>query len=309
MEAPQDSAPSPFELLEPPGSAGFLRLSRPCCYVFPAGAGGGGSAFFAVDGFSMLVDGGADARPCFWRLLRRLDRVDALMLTHAGPGSLTGVASLLRRKVAELEEKEERAGAGGGAQTSGSSLPRSAWSPDEGDLTALILRCLERLAIAPEPLSRTPGPHAQPITLFRKMGVGQLELYVLSPGRGGPASVCALLVWRPARLWDRPVRVLFPGRAPQGTVLEGLERLKHLDFLRRAPARPEQPAPNPHGPGARQGGRRERATGGRGGAGLGAGPGAGGAGPGAETPSPKRTGPRTGWRWRNLLKPRNQRKI
>ncbi|KAJ8252342.1 hypothetical protein COCON_G00216540 [Conger conger] len=31
--------PSTFDLLEPPTSGGFLKLSKPCCYIFPGGRG------------------------------------------------------------------------------------------------------------------------------------------------------------------------------------------------------------------------------------------------------------------------------
>ncbi|ELK23743.1 Microtubule-associated protein 1S [Myotis davidii] len=58
--------PSPFELLEPPASVGFLRLARPCCYIFPGGLGD--AAFFAVNGFTMLVNGGSNPKSSFWKL-------------------------------------------------------------------------------------------------------------------------------------------------------------------------------------------------------------------------------------------------
>ena len=92
---------SPFEVLPPPGTVGFLKLSRPCCYVFPAGRGD--CAFFAVNGFTMLLDGGSDAQACFWKLVRHLDRVDALLLSHISTCSLAGVNTFLERKVAEME--------------------------------------------------------------------------------------------------------------------------------------------------------------------------------------------------------------
>ncbi len=92
---------SPFELLPPPTTVGFLKLSRPCCYVFPAGRGD--CAFFAVNGFTVLVDGGSDSQACFWKLVRHLDRVDAILLTHIGTENLPGVNAFLERKVAEME--------------------------------------------------------------------------------------------------------------------------------------------------------------------------------------------------------------
>lgn len=92
---------SPFDLLPPPTTVGFLKLSRPCCYIFPAGRGD--CAFFAVNGFTVLVDGGSDSQACFWKLVRHLDRVDAVLLTHVGTENLPGVVSFLERKVAEQE--------------------------------------------------------------------------------------------------------------------------------------------------------------------------------------------------------------
>ena len=71
----------PFDLLEAPSTVGFLKLSRPCCYVFPGGRGD--SAFFAVNGFNVLVNGGSDPRSSFWKLVRHLDRIDSVLLTHA----------------------------------------------------------------------------------------------------------------------------------------------------------------------------------------------------------------------------------
>lgn len=93
--------PSMFDLLPPPTTIGFLKLSRPCCYVFPAGRGD--CAFFAVNGFTVLVDGGSDTQACFWKLVRHLDRVDAILLTHIGTENLPGVNAFLERKVAEME--------------------------------------------------------------------------------------------------------------------------------------------------------------------------------------------------------------
>lgn len=51
----------------------------------------------------MLMDGGSDSQACFWKLVRHLDRVDAVMLSHVGTENLPGVNAFLERKVAELE--------------------------------------------------------------------------------------------------------------------------------------------------------------------------------------------------------------
>lgn len=125
---------------------------------------------------------------------------------------------------------------------------------------ALTLQLLKKLDIKPHPLFRPQGVPIEPITLFQKMGVGQLDLYILSPGKksqeyqtflenwpdvGSPlpkdqtlpltalASVSVLLVWHPACPQEKVVRMLFPGITPQAKLLQGLEKLKGLAFLQK----------------------------------------------------------------------------
>lgn len=125
---------------------------------------------------------------------------------------------------------------------------------------ALALQLLKKLEITTQPLFRQQGVPIEPLTLFQKMGVGQLDLYILSPSKnsqeyqtfmqkwpdaGSPASktqtlpltamtsVSALLVWHPACPQEKVVRVLFAGVTPQANLIQGLEKLKGLAFLQK----------------------------------------------------------------------------
>lgn len=270
--------PSPFDLLEPPSSGGFLKLAKPCCYVFPGGRGD--ATLFSVNGFNMLINGGSERKSCFWRLIRHLDRVDSILVTHIGDDNLPGINTMLQRKIAEQNRDRSQ------DPTVDGEWVKNFISPDLGVVfmnvpenlrklehdirvrgpvgeASLTMDCLDELSIKPEPLYRPSGNSLDPILLFQKMGVGRLEMYVLNPVKNSKeykdlmkhwndsyagkesnyteseipisylTSISSLIVWHPFDPSEKIVRVLFPGNTTQQNIFEGLDLVKHLDFLKK----------------------------------------------------------------------------
>lgn len=171
---------------------------------------------------------------------------------------------------------------------------RKAISPDgDKDKDPLLLNLLEegheivtnlkQLNLRPQICYRD----TEPINLYHKVGHGTLDMYVLSPAKDSRevkefiqkwntndqklfsskkdakdfifplqnmVSICALLVWQPASPTDSITRLLFPGSTPHQKIFEGLDRLKHLEFMKHpvCTAKTLTPSGSIHGLKARQ---------------------------------------------------------
>ncbi|KAL4713797.1 hypothetical protein ACJJTC_012314, partial [Scirpophaga incertulas] len=250
------------QLLVSSDVVGNIRFSHPTLYVFPGGQGD--AALFGINGFNMLVDGGFSRKACWWDFARHLDRLDAVLFTRLNNCSAAGMAAVLRRKATAnvypqighfFCNLEERASTSEADDKDADPLLVSLLAAGGG-----MARDLRRLGLRPQPCYRAP----QPVNLYHKVGHGTLDMYVLNPSKDSKhvreflkkwhdseqklfegtnasgqfnfpipnlVSICALLVWRPANPDDTITRIMFPGSTPQHKIFEGLEKLKHLEFL------------------------------------------------------------------------------
>merc|ERR1711976_154922 len=76
---------------------------HPTAFIFPSKLGN--SLLFCVQGFTLLVNGGNETCP-YWRLVRHLQRLDAVLVTNDGEQNCVGIQKLFKRKLAELQETE-----------------------------------------------------------------------------------------------------------------------------------------------------------------------------------------------------------
>ena len=243
---------------------GNISFSRPVLYIFPGYHGD--AAMFCMKGFNMLVDGGYSRRVCFWDFARHLDGVDAMLVTHLGPDNLFGLKAMLERKTANnihpsldyIYMNCPKNGAtksimNGDAEQSNELVINLAVEGSK------IVELTRNLGLIPHNLMRPMSGNLEPVNLFHKVGQGSLDMYVLNPvqdaketkdflaqwskqannfssSSGIPipncSSICALLVVRPASPSEKVTRILFPGSAPQHKLIEGLERVKQLEFLK-----------------------------------------------------------------------------
>ncbi|XP_015118626.1 microtubule-associated protein futsch [Diachasma alloeum] len=254
------------QLMQPSDVVGNIRFSHPTLYVFPGGQGD--AALFGINGFNMLVDGGFARKSCFWDFTRHLDRLDAVLLTRMNNSNVGGMSSVLRKKremqvypqighfFCNLVERKHSNSPDGDKDLDPLILSLT-------ELGQEMMLNLKHINLRPHPCYRDP----EPINLYHKVGHGTLDMYVLSPTKDSRevreflskwnagdwklfagshkkdsnnltfpiqnlVSICALLVWQPANPEDTITRILFPGSTPQHKIFEGIERLRHLEFLK-----------------------------------------------------------------------------
>ncbi|KAF8795244.1 Microtubule-associated protein futsch like protein [Argiope bruennichi] len=258
------------EMMKSSPVVGNIRFNRPTLYVFPGGQGD--CALFGVSGFTMLIDGGFNRKPCFWEFIRHLDRLDAIMITRLNENNVCGITNVVRRKM-EGKRVYPQVGYVFCNVAEGKQSPTSPGSTgqDRDPLLVSVIQegrefseNLQQLGLKPHRCLR--DCQVEPLTLFHKVGHGTLEMYVLSPPKDSKEmkmffqqwtsykehfsskrylddrevpiplshamSICALLVWKPADPADTITRVLLPGSAPQSKIFEGLEHLRHLEELK-----------------------------------------------------------------------------
>ncbi|CAH2269566.1 jg8312 [Pararge aegeria aegeria] len=213
----------------------------------------------------LAVDGGFSRKACWWDFARHLDRLDAVLFTRINNCSVAGMASVLHRKATasvypqighffcNLEERRALASPDGDKDSDPLLVSLLQTGSD-------MMTDLRHLNLKPQLCYRSPDP----INLYHKVGHGTLDMYVLNPSKDSKyvreflkrwhnseqklfegasisgqfnfpipnlVSICALLVWRPANPDDTITRIMFPGSTPQHKIFEGLEKLRHLEFL------------------------------------------------------------------------------
>ncbi|ETN64111.1 hypothetical protein AND_004154 [Anopheles darlingi] len=252
------------ELLESSDVVGNIRFSHPTLYVFPGGQGD--AALFGINGFNMLVDGGFSRKSCFWDFVRHLDRLDAVLMTRINNTNINGVSSVVERKseahvypqighfFCNIPERK-------GLPSPDGDKDRDPLQVDLLEEGHQIVSNLKSLNLKAQNCYRD----SEPINLYHKVGHGTLDMYVISPARDSREvrdflakwnaadqrlfaakegkdfafplqnliSICALLVWTPANPEDNITRILFPGSAPEYKILEGLEKMKNVEFMRQ----------------------------------------------------------------------------
>lgn len=182
------------QIIEPSKCLGTLRINKPSLYIFPGSDGD--SAFFAVNGYSMLINGGYDrTRPCFLKFVAMIQQIDSILITHCDSDSLGGLKTFFNKKLSNPEmtvlgnligsKQNMQIPNGCSANLIENEISNSK-SSNLSDVD-FILDAIEKLKIKQVPLVKNGIKNGSKVSnydhinLYYKLGHGSLDLYVLSP--------------------------------------------------------------------------------------------------------------------------------
>ena len=190
------------QIIEASKFTGTLRINKPVLYIFPGR--NGDSAFFTLNGYSMLINGGYErVRPCFWKFVTMLQQIDSILITHPDSDSLGGLSSFFSKKVSNPDIKPTVLTVLGNligskqvphAEEAANLIVNEISNSKPSNLSDVdsILDAIEKLKIKLVPLvkndivssskiSSAPSSKYDHVNLYYKLGQGSLDLYVLSP--------------------------------------------------------------------------------------------------------------------------------
>merc|ERR1712110_820041 len=173
------------QILPPSDVVGNIRFSHPTLYVFPGGQGD--SALFGINGFNMLIDGGFSRKACFWDFTRRLDRLDAILVTRLSDENTQGISAVLERKSVEPVYPQIGHFFANIIDTGAGQKEKYAEEEKDKLLVNVIhegnsmIENLRILNLKPQICFR--DNICDPINLYHKVGHGKLDMYVLNPSK------------------------------------------------------------------------------------------------------------------------------
>ncbi|EFO27228.2 hypothetical protein LOAG_01257 [Loa loa] len=232
------------QLLPAGHSVGSIRTRRPLMYVFSGG--NEDAAFFSVNGFSILLDGGDQKVVPYWNLIRNYDKISAAIVTRVSPKCLQGISAILMRKC--LQECHPNFG------SLICNLPPSSITYGDSEAAKILYTMHEGLrAEGLKPIEAFASTKLETITLYEVIGEGALRMIVLNPERGSKdltslihalktdeniekfaalTSLALLLVWHPSDHTLPVSRILITGSCPLDKLYASLEKLKNEEYLR-----------------------------------------------------------------------------
>uniref|UniRef100_A0A0R3RGI2 Microtubule-associated protein futsch n=1 Tax=Elaeophora elaphi TaxID=1147741 RepID=A0A0R3RGI2_9BILA len=231
------------QLLPAGHSVGSIRTRRPLMYIFSGG--NEDAAFFSVNGFSILLDGGDQKVVPYWNLIRNYDKISAAVVTRISPKCLQGISAILMRKC--LQECHPNFGA------VICNLPPSNISNGDSEASKVLRAMHEGLrAEGLKPIEAFASTKLETVTLYEVIGEGALRMIVLNPERGSKdltslihalktdesiekfaalTSLALLLIWHPSDHTLPVSRILITGSCSLEKLYASLEKLKNEEYL------------------------------------------------------------------------------